>query len=143
MHALREKTDSIHLAPEGVDDYADGLIAWNGVVGVADVKLNCHGDLAFVAREVPAVEGNIRGLHGWCFVVGCLVGFAVGFATRFVVGMFWHDQMSTGGYGFLYENKVSRRGRRCACRQLLMALRRRKWCPDVWVTVTPRELHLR
>ena len=98
MHALREKTDSIHLAPEGVDDYADGLIAWNGVVGVADVKLNCHGDLAFVAREVPAVEGNIRGLHGWCFVVGCfvvgcfvvgcLVGFAVGFATRFVVGMF-------------------------------------------------------
>lgn len=74
MHALREKTDSIHLAPEGVDDYAEGLIAWNGVVGVADVKLNCHGDLAFVAREVPAVEGNIRGLHGWmvfcCWLFG-------------------------------------------------------------------------
>lgn len=39
--------------------------------------------------------------------------------------------MSTGGYGLLYENTVSRRGRRWACRQLLMARRRRNLCPDV------------
>lgn len=64
MYALPGKTDSIHLAPKSVDDYADSLIARNCVAGVANVKLDCHGDLAFVAGEVPAVEGNIRGFHG-------------------------------------------------------------------------------
>ena len=53
------RTDSSHLAPERVDDYANGLIAGSGIVGIADVELDCHGDLAFVAREVPAVEGNV------------------------------------------------------------------------------------
>ena len=38
---------------------------------------------------------------------------------------------STGEYGLLYETKVSRRARRCVCRQLSMALRRAKWCPDL------------
>lgn len=99
MHALPGRgTDSIHLAPESIDDDANGLIARDFVVGVADVKLDCHGDLAFVAREGPAVEGHVRGLHGGCrFVVGLavrfvvVVGFAVGFAGGFAVRRFRHD----------------------------------------------------
>ena len=58
------KTDSIHLAAERVDDHTDSLIARDCVIGVADIKLDCHGDLAFVAREIPAIEGDIRRFHG-------------------------------------------------------------------------------
>ena len=64
MHALRWKTDSIHLTPQSIDDHADSLIAGDGVVRVPDIKLDRHSDLAFVAGEVPAVEGNICGFHG-------------------------------------------------------------------------------
>lgn len=84
-------TDSIHLAPERVDDDANGLVGGSCVVGVADVELDRHGDLALVAREVPAIEGNTGGLHG------CL--FAVGFANRFAVGKLRHGSMFAGGYG--------------------------------------------
>lgn len=96
------RTNSIHLAPERIDDDAYSLVAGSCVIGVADVELDCHGDLAFVAREVPAVEGNICGLHG-CgagvfflvdfavdFAVGFAVCFAVGFAVGFVVGEWRH-----------------------------------------------------
>ena len=57
------ETDSIHLAPERVDDHTNSLVARNCVVGVANVKLDCHGDLALIAGEVPAVERNICGFH--------------------------------------------------------------------------------
>ena len=71
-------TDSIHLAPERVDDHADGFVAGGRVVGVADIELDRHGDLALIAREVPAVEGNMSGFHGWRSVVGLGGRFAVG-----------------------------------------------------------------
>ena len=64
MEALRWKTDSIHLAPQSIDDDADSLITGDGVVRVPDIKLDRHSDLAFVAGEVPTVEGNICGFHG-------------------------------------------------------------------------------
>lgn len=32
---------SIDLSAQGVDDIADGFIAWNGVVGVLDPELDC------------------------------------------------------------------------------------------------------
>ena len=86
------RTDSIHLAPERVDDHANRLVAGRGVVGVADIKLDCHGDLAFVAGEVPAVEANICGFHG-CHVA---VGFVVGFARCFAVARFRHDENYCG-----------------------------------------------
>ena len=34
---LRWKTDSIHLAPQSIDDDADSLIAGNGIVRVPDI----------------------------------------------------------------------------------------------------------
>lgn len=65
MYALPGKTNSIHLAPKRVDDYTNSLIARDCVAGVANIKLDCHSDLALVTREIPAVEGNICGFHGW------------------------------------------------------------------------------
>lgn len=95
------RADSIHLAPERIDDYADRLVARDCVVGVSDVELDCHGDLAFVAGEVPPVEGNICGFHGWCLGVGFGVGLAVGFSGRFAVGRSRHSWMFVGGkWGF-------------------------------------------
>lgn len=85
------KTDSIHLAPQRVNDYTNCLVAGDCVVGVADIKLDCHSHLAFVAREVPTVEGNVRGFHGWCSVD---VGFVVGFAGLLMFRLFWHDYRS-------------------------------------------------
>ena len=91
MPAATGKTDSIHLTPQRIDDSTNSIIAGDRVVRVADVKLDCHSDLTLVAGEAPPVEGDIGGFHGWCFVVGFTVGFSVGSARRFVVGMFWHD----------------------------------------------------
>ena len=80
------RTNSIHLAPQRIDDDAYSLVAGSCVVGVADVELDCHGDLAFVAGEVPTIEGNICRLHR------CVSGvaFLVGFGCRFVVGGLRH-----------------------------------------------------
>ena len=95
----RGGTDSIHLAPERVDDDANGLVGGSCVVGVADVELDRHGDLALVAREVPAIEGHTGGLHG------CL--FAVGFANRFAVGKLRHGSMFCGRvWGFCTRTRV-------------------------------------
>ena len=59
MPAVTGTTDSIHLAPQRIDDSTDSIIAGDCVVGVADVKLDRHGDLTLVAGEAPAVEGDI------------------------------------------------------------------------------------
>lgn len=93
------RTDSIHLAPERINDYADSFVAGDCVVGIADVKLDCHGDLAFVAGEVPAVEGNMCRLHGCRLAVGFTTDCTVGFARPFAVEMFRHDWMFVGEYG--------------------------------------------
>ena len=123
MYARWWETDSIHLTPESIDNHTNGLIAWNGIVGVADIELDCHSDLAFVAREVPAVEGNICGFHGGCSAVVSAVAFAVAFAARFVVGTFWHDQISVGGNGPLFEDNVWKKGRSCECRQPVITVK--------------------
>ena len=99
-------TDSIHLSPESIDDDANSLIAGNRAIGVANVKLDCHGDLTFVTREVPTVKRNICRFHGWCPVVMFAVGFAVGSPYRSIAGMFWHDWICEGGYWLLYDINV-------------------------------------
>lgn len=97
------RTDSIHLAPERVDDHANSLVAGRGIVGVADIKLDCHGDLAFVAREVPAIEVNICGFHE-CHVA---VSFVVGFAHCFAVARFRHDESYRGRiWGFCTRTRM-------------------------------------
>ena len=83
-------TDSIHLSPESVDDDTNSLIAGSRVVGVADIEFDRYGDLTLVTREIPAIEGDVCGFHGCCLVIRRSVGFAVGFAARFIVGKFWH-----------------------------------------------------
>ena len=89
------RTDSIHLSPKRVNDYTNSLVAGDRVVRVADIELDRHGDLAFIAGEIPSVEGNICGFHGWCLVVGFVVGFAVGFCVGFsgcfAMGKLRHD----------------------------------------------------
>ena len=106
-------TDSIHLAAEGVDDYAHGLVARGFVEGVADVEFDRHGDLAFVAGEGVVVEGDVGGFHGGGrgggrrgFVVVVVVvvvggGSVVWFAKWFGVGLgvgelFKHDWAVVG-----------------------------------------------
>ena len=114
MPAVTGKTDSIHLSPQRIDDNTDGIIAGDCVVRVANVKLDRHGDLTLVAREAPAVEGDICGFHGWWFAVGFTVGFPVGSARRFVVGLFWHDQMFVCGrvMAFIFHQSIQKGLRR-------------------------------
>ena len=64
VRVIEGETDSIHLAPERVDDDANRLIAGGYVVRIADVQLDCHGNLAFIAGKAPAVEEDMCGLHG-------------------------------------------------------------------------------
>lgn len=115
VQCITGKTNSIHLAPERIDDYTDSLVAGNRVVRVADVEFDCHGDLALIAREIPAVEGNMCGLHRWCFIVG--------HAVCFVVGIFSHDEMIWGKVsGFCARNTDLLRGDSFIERRIELAL---------------------
>ena len=79
------ETDSIHLAPERVNDDTNSLIARSCTVRIEDVQLDCHGNLAFITGKAPAIEGNMRGLHGQrLFFVGLVIGFAVGLTVGLV-----------------------------------------------------------